>query len=94
MDVVYLAEQGSARFEQDRLAVDVVCAGDSITGWNNFGPVLSWPYRTYPDFLQKLCDPLGLLVANGGIAAEVSEERDGRRTVSFRLPAFPPEPAR
>ena len=28
------------------------------------------------------------------IAAEVSEERDGRRTVSFRLPAFPPEPAR
>jgi hypothetical protein len=28
------------------------------------------------------------------IAAEVSEERDGRRTVSFRLPAFPPEPTR
>lgn len=28
------------------------------------------------------------------ITAEVSEERDGRRTISFRLPAFPPEPAR
>jgi hypothetical protein len=28
------------------------------------------------------------------IAAEVSEERDGRRTVSFRLPAFPSEAGR
>lgn len=27
------------------------------------------------------------------IAAEVSDERDGRRTVSFRLPQFPAEPA-
>jgi len=49
-----------------------VCAGDSITGWNNFGVVSEWLYRTYPEFLQRLCDPLGLTVANGGIAGEVS----------------------
>jgi hypothetical protein len=28
------------------------------------------------------------------IAAEVSEERDARRTVSLHLPTFPPEPTR
>lgn len=27
------------------------------------------------------------------VPAEVSDERDGRRTVSFRLPRFPAEPA-
>ena len=58
--------------------VDVVCAGDSITGWNNFGVVRDWPYRTYPEFLQRLCDPLGLTVANGGIAGEVSGNGLGR----------------
>ena len=34
------------------------------------------------------------VVRNAPIAAEVSDERDGRRTVSFRLPQFQEEPAR
>ncbi|MFO0892984.1 MAG: SGNH/GDSL hydrolase family protein [Isosphaeraceae bacterium] len=70
--VLYLADRGSPAFEAGRTTVDVVCAGDSITGWNNFGAVTEWPYRTYPDFLQRLSEPLGLALANGGIAGEVS----------------------
>jgi lysophospholipase L1-like esterase len=70
--VLYLAERDLPAFEACRTKVDVVCAGDSITGWNNFGLVADWPYRTYPQFLQKLCEPLGLTIANGGIAGEVS----------------------
>jgi lysophospholipase L1-like esterase len=70
--ILYVAERGRPSFQTARLTADVVCAGDSITGWNNFGVVRSWPYRTYPEFLQRLCDPLGLTVANGGIAGEIS----------------------
>jgi len=33
-------------------------------------------------------------IRHAPIPAEVSDERDGRRTVSFRLPRFPAEPAR
>ncbi len=33
------------------------------------------------------------VVRHAPVAAEVSDERDGRRTVSFRLPRFPAEPA-
>ena len=64
--VVYVADRGTPSFQTARLSADVVCAGDSITGWNNFGGVRDWPYRTYPEFLQRLCEPLGLTVANGG----------------------------
>lgn len=70
--VLYLADRRSSAFEASRRAVDVVCAGDSITGWNNFGAVRDWPYRTYPEFLGRLCEPLGLTIANGGIAGEIS----------------------
>ena len=70
-----------------RTTVDVVCAGDSITGWNNFGVVREWPYRTYPEFLQRLCDPLGLTIANGGIAGEVSP--NGLGQVRDHLSLFP-----
>jgi lysophospholipase L1-like esterase len=70
--VLHVAERDSPTFEARRITVDVVCAGDSITGWNNFGAVGDWPYRTYPEFLQKLCEPVGLAIANGGIAGEVS----------------------
>lgn len=69
---LYLADQGSPAFEAARSQVDVVCAGDSITGWNNFGGVRDWPYRTYPEFLGRHCEPLGLSIANGGIAGEFS----------------------
>ena len=85
--VLYLADRGSPAFEAGRTTVDVVCAGDSITGWNNFGVVRDWPYRTYPDFLQRLCDPLGLTVANGGIAGEVSP--NGLEQVQDYLGLFP-----
>ncbi len=70
--VVYVAERGRPSFQTDRLSADVVCAGDSITGWNNFGVVRDWPYRTYPEVLQRLCEPLGLSIANVGIAGEIS----------------------
>jgi lysophospholipase L1-like esterase len=76
--VYYLAESGRPEFEAGRTEVDVVCAGDSITGWNNFGPVGGWPFRTYPEFLQRLCEPLGRPVANGGIAGEVSANGPGQ----------------
>jgi lysophospholipase L1-like esterase len=67
--------------------VDVVCAGDSITGWNNFGGVSEWAYRTYPEFLQRLCDPLGSTIGNGGIAGEVSP--NGLRQVRDYVSLFP-----
>jgi lysophospholipase L1-like esterase len=70
--VVYIADSHSAEFDVARQAVDVVCAGDSLTGWNNFGPVSYWPYPTYTRFMQELCRPLDLTIADGGIAGEVS----------------------
>jgi lysophospholipase L1-like esterase len=76
--VLHLADRDSPAFEAARNSVDVVCAGDSITGWNNFGGVRDWPSRTYPEFLQRLCEPLGLTVANGGIAGEVSPNGVGQ----------------
>jgi len=85
--VVYLAGLDRRSLDEDRLAVDVVCAGDSITGWNNFGPVEFWPYPTYPEFLQALCEPLGLRVADGGIAGEVSD--NGLAHVRRYLDLFP-----
>ena len=57
--ILYLAERGSPAFQAGCTSIDVVCAGDSITGWNNFGGVADWPYRTYPEFLQRLCEPRG-----------------------------------
>ncbi len=85
--ILYIADRGNPTFQTARLSADVVCAGDSITGWNNFGVVRDWPYRTYPDFLQRLCDPLGLTVANGGIAGEVSP--NGLSQVRDYLGLFP-----
>ena len=85
--VLYVAERGAQSFQTARLSADVVCSGDSITGWNNFGVVRDWPYRTYPEFLQRLCDPSGLTVANGGIAGEVSA--NGLGQVQDYLDVFP-----
>jgi lysophospholipase L1-like esterase len=72
MDVVYIADEQFGRLGEERLAVDVVCAGDSITGWNNYGPAELWPFPTYTRFLQRSCTPLDLRIADGGIAGEVS----------------------
>jgi lysophospholipase L1-like esterase len=87
MNPIYPADLNRPAFEHDRLAVDVVCSGDSITGWNNFGPANSWPFPTYPQFIQTMCEPLGLRVADGGIAGEVSD--NGLGHVRRYLDLFP-----
>jgi lysophospholipase L1-like esterase len=71
-EVLGIFDHETDPFQADRLPFDVVCAGDSLTGWGNFGPPQSWPFRCYPEFLQVLCEPLGLKVANCGVAGEVS----------------------
>src|SRR5215207_9200054 len=76
--ILYLADRGSPAFQAGCTSVDVVCAGDSITGWNNYGGVADWPYRTYTEFLQRLCEPTGLSVADCGIAGEVSPNGIGQ----------------
>jgi lysophospholipase L1-like esterase len=85
--VIYLADARSPDFSIARESVDVVCAGDSLTGWNNFGPAASWPFPTYPQFLQEMCEPLGLTLADGGIAGEVSGR--GLQHVERYLELFP-----
>jgi lysophospholipase L1-like esterase len=87
LPILFTIDQWTPTFEAGRAAVDVVCAGDSLTGWNNFGPHSTWPFRTYPDFLQELCEPLGLRVANGGIAGEISD--NGPQQVRDYLDLFP-----
>lgn len=86
-EIVYVADSDRSSFEEARPLIDVVCSGDSLTGWNNFGPASTWPYRTYPDFLQELVRPLGLRVANGGIAGEISD--NGPQQVRDYLRLFP-----
>jgi lysophospholipase L1-like esterase len=83
MKVLYIANHN----ESDRTTVDVVCAGDSLTGWNNYGPVQYWPYPTYPSFLQEMCGPLNLRIADGGIAGEISD--NGLGHVRRYLDLFP-----
>jgi lysophospholipase L1-like esterase len=85
--VLYVVDKRLPSFQMARHSVDVVCAGDSITGWNNFRGVSEWGYRTYPEFLQRLCDPLGLTIGNGGIAGEVSA--NGLGQVKDYLSFFP-----
>ena len=85
--IIYTVDLGSIGFEYGRLEVSIVCAGDSLTGWNANGPHQYWPFPTYPDELQKLCEPLGLRVANGGIAGEVSN--NGPKQVQDYLKLFP-----
>jgi hypothetical protein len=84
---VYLADRKSPSFGAVCSSVDVVCAGDSITGWNNIGEVEGWPFPTYPESLQRLCEPSGLTVANCGIAGEVSPNGIGQ--VRDYLELFP-----
>ena len=85
--ILYPADRNSTSFEARRTLVDVVCAGDSITGWNNFGGVGNWPNRTYPEFLPRLGGPPGVRVANVGIAGEVSG--NGLGQIEDALVLFP-----
>jgi len=82
-----IADQGSDAFEAARRQIDVVCLGDSLTGWNNYGPRSGWPWPTYPEFLAELCEPFGLRLANAGVAGEVSG--NGPRQVDQTLALFP-----
>ena len=75
---VLLTDRDTDAFQQERLNVDVVCAGDSLTGWNNEGPVDYWPYPCYPQFLQQSCLPIRLTIANAGIAGEISRNGIGQ----------------
>ena len=86
-DVLHVADAHTTAFEQARTGIDVVCAGDSLTGWNNEGPVAYGSYPAYPQFLQEHCGPLGLKIANGRIAGERS--RDGIGQVWEYLELFP-----
>jgi lysophospholipase L1-like esterase len=72
-EVLDIFDESSDVFLAEHVVFDIVCAGDSLTGWGNFGPAESWPFRCYPEFLQVLCEPLGLKVANCGVAGEVSQ---------------------
>ncbi len=65
----------------------MVCAGDSLTGWNNIGQAHEWPYPTYPQYLEEMCDRLKLSIANGGIAGEIS--RNGIAHVNDYPDQFP-----
>jgi hypothetical protein len=58
-----VVDSHTPNFEQARTDIDLVCGGDSLTGWNNEGPVAYWPYPTDPQFLQEHCGSLGLKIA-------------------------------
>lgn len=53
--------------------IDIVCVGDSLTGYNNFGE--PWPLLTYPDFLQEMLRSEGsaMTIINAGQAGERSD---------------------
>lgn len=61
-----LSEIKSIDFNRRKNSIDTVCAGDSITGWNNSSNKLI----TYPHFLQQVNGRLD--VADCGIAREYS----------------------
>jgi lysophospholipase L1-like esterase len=87
MTPLYIADESTREFESARLDVDVVCAGDSLTGWNNYGSAQYWPFPTYPRFLQQKCESQDLQVADGGIAGEISDNGPGH--VRRYLELFP-----
>ena len=53
--IISVAERGRPSSQTARLPADVVCAGDSFAGWNNFGVVRGWPYRTDPGEPNHAC---------------------------------------
>ncbi|MBU4245821.1 MAG: SGNH/GDSL hydrolase family protein [Nanoarchaeota archaeon] len=88
--ILYFSDADSVDFEEKREAIDVICVGDSITGWNNIRMeklrTYSGPFPTYPQFLQeKLSEILG--VADYGISGALS--RDELVYVKDALTRFP-----
>lgn len=78
---LFLAEErfDPLRFEAEARMVEILCVGDSLTGWNNFGAPSTWPFRCYPEFLQAQLHEAGFpqRVANAGMAGEVSKNGPG-----------------
>lgn len=87
MNQLCLSDQMTDGFRSLQSQVDIVCAGDSLTGWNNFGPVATWEFATYPQFLQQRLADQERQVANGGIAGEVS--KNGPDQIKDYLGLFP-----
>jgi len=59
--ILYLSDSHNPDFEEKRKLIDIVCIGDSITGWNNarferlgISGTSETIYSTYPQFLQDL----------------------------------------
>lgn len=77
--ILYLSDLEKPEFEQAREQVQIVCAGDSITGWNN-AREMSIP--TYPQYLQELVE---LQLVDAGIAGQFIEQgiHDVRRYISL-----------
>lgn len=71
--LLYLADRDISGFRERAEFIDIVCVGDSITGWNNVydgsTEVESGPYPTYPQYLQELTD---LSVVDCGISGTFS----------------------
>jgi len=67
--------ESAERFDKLKKDADIVCVGDSLTGWNNHltHPIL-WPFPTYPKFLQDILNEndADLPVVNAGIAGATS----------------------
>lgn len=89
--IIYVGDLESNDFKEENLQVDIVCTGDSITGWNNVRSgevsVPSGPFPTYPQFLQELVNGEDLKVADCGIAGEIS--RNGLYHIKQNLKLFP-----
>jgi len=77
-------------FEALKDRIDVVCVGDSITGWNKTeGGHTNWPFVTYPGLLHEMYRGLRkkLRVVNCGVAGALSSE--GGSLVDEGLEKFP-----
>jgi lysophospholipase L1-like esterase len=84
--LLYLSDRGKELFQKRRLSVDIVCAGDSITGWNHLGEeaISNNGFLTYPYFLQRLTS---LQVFDGGIAG--ADSNQGISHIKEYLELFP-----
>ena len=89
--VLYLADRGSSAFERDApRSMSSVRATASPAGTTRRPEAMAVP--NLPGVPLRLCDPLGLTIANGGIAGEVSE--NGLEQVQDYLTCSPtPDPS-
>jgi hypothetical protein len=55
--MLYVADRGMPSFQTARLSADVVCAGDSITGWNNLGGGGTGPTTPTRSFSSDSANP-------------------------------------